>query len=72
MTLTELRKSKSLKAREVGRRMGMTHVNVLRLESSGSAPLSTLERYADAIGDELMIVIEAAQETRRSKPPVAA
>lgn len=67
MTLAELRKSKGLKAREVGRRMGQSHVNVLRLENTGSAPIPTLERYAAAIGDDLVTVIRAAQETRRGE-----
>lgn len=68
MTLTELRESKNLSVREVARRMGQTHPNVLRIEREGSAPGKTMDAYAAALGVEYEEVAVASRETRH--PPV--
>lgn len=64
-TLMDLRTARSLSKREVARRMSQTHQNIIRIESSGNAPLDTLEAYANAVGFSLTDVISAALETRR-------
>lgn len=57
MGLKELRKSKGLSARAVGRIMDMSHVQVCNIESSTDLRISTLCRYAKAIGEPVTTVM---------------
>ena len=64
MTLEELRTSKGLSRSVVAQRMGMTYHNIMRLETSGTAPVTTLEEYAKALGCDFVTAWEASRHTR--------
>lgn len=54
--LTERRRTLGLSQQAVAERMGTTQSAVARLEAGGlDARMSTLERYADALGVELRL-----------------
>lgn len=47
--------------------MGITHQGVSRIERDGSAPQDTLDRYAAAVSESLLVIIDAARVTRSVK-----
>ena len=61
MNLSELRESKGLSVREVGRRMKKTHPAILKLEERNGAPMDTLRDYAAALGVQLDEVLEVVK-----------
>jgi transcriptional regulator with XRE-family HTH domain len=58
MVLTEIRESKKLSLREVGEKMGCSHVAVSKLEKSKNPGILTLGRYADAVQVPLLEIIK--------------
>lgn len=68
-TLAEKREATGISQREVARRMGTSQSAVARLERGEVDPkLSTLERFAAAIGQEVDWRLKAAR--RRGKDPL--
>jgi transcriptional regulator with XRE-family HTH domain len=57
MVLTEIRESKNLSLRDVGEKMGCSHVAVSKLEKSKNPGILTLDRYASAVGVTLFDVV---------------
>lgn len=68
MTLPELRGP--LSVREVARRMGMTHVNVLQIERGRDTPLSTLRAYASAVGADITAVVNAHEQSAKENEKI--
>jgi transcriptional regulator with XRE-family HTH domain len=62
MALTEIRESKKLSLRDVGEKMGCSHVAVSKLEKSNNPGILTLGRYADAVGVSLTEIVECFQK----------
>ena len=58
MHLNELRRARELSQQALAKRLGTTQPEVSRLESRTDMYLSTLRRFVEAIGDELVIVAE--------------
>ena len=59
--LAELRKKKGITQVVMARRMGSTQPVVSKLESGGDVRLSTLERYAAAMGEEVVYRVQRAK-----------
>jgi DNA-binding XRE family transcriptional regulator len=56
--LAELRKSQGLDQTELAERMGMTQAGISTLERSADPKLSTLTKYAKALGGTIHVSIE--------------
>ena len=64
MRLTQRRQELGLSQTEVAARMGTSQSAVARLEARrGDARLSTLERYATALGTSLSFAVSTTEET---------
>ncbi|MGW3797686.1 helix-turn-helix domain-containing protein [Dermacoccus nishinomiyaensis] len=62
--LVELRKAKNLSQGDVGERMGISQSGVARIEAGNrDLHLSSLRRYAIAVGAEVRHVVNAARPT---------
>lgn len=68
-TLYSLRVKSGLSASEIGRRMGMHYSTVTKAEVTGYNSLSTLRRFADAIGKPFAVVLAANDATREHGRP---
>lgn len=64
MTLAELRATTHLTQRDVAHRMNLTQAAICRIETQGRTSITTLERYAAAIGKTAEQVLAAARTTR--------
>ena len=56
LTLEELRAARGLQARRVAARIGVNPATVSRYERSANPALSTLNRYVNATGGDLVLV----------------
>lgn len=65
MRLNELRRARELSQQALAERLGTTQPEVSRLESRTDMYLSTLRRFVEAIGGELVIVAEFPDGTVR-------
>jgi transcriptional regulator with XRE-family HTH domain len=59
MSLAPIRKSKNLSLGTVAARMGVTRSGVQQIEKAENPLVSTLTRYAEAIGEEPLVIINA-------------
>lgn len=59
MSLAPIRKKKNLSLGVVASRMGVTRSGVQQIEKAENPLLSTLTRYAEAIGEEPLVIINA-------------
>ena len=62
MSLAHIRKSKNLSLGMVAAKMGITRSGVQRIEDAENPLLSTLTRYAEAIGEEPLTIINTVIE----------
>ena len=62
--LQELRKGRGASQSELAKRLGMTQANVSRIEREEDVRLSTLEKYAEALGGrvEIHVVFDGDRE----------
>jgi transcriptional regulator with XRE-family HTH domain len=60
-TLADFRRAKGLTLEQLGERMGVSHVSVMKLENQGNPRLSTLKRYAVALEVPIAQIIEALE-----------
>lgn len=60
-TLSDFRTAKGLTLDQLGKLMGVSHVSVRKLENQGNPRLSTLKRYAAALGVPVAEIVEALE-----------
>jgi DNA-binding XRE family transcriptional regulator len=58
MALRELREARNRTQVALARKLGVKQVSISRLESRSDPRLSTLEKYIDAIGGRLHLIVE--------------
>lgn len=70
MRLADLRESRGLTQLQLARRLGVTQVNVSRIERAEDTQLSTISRYVEALGGhlELRAVFEDAAAAEQTVP----
>jgi len=70
MRLAELRESRGLTQLQLAERLGVTQVNVSRIERAEDTQLSTINRYVEALGGhlELRAVFEGAEQPEQTVP----
>lgn len=70
MRLAELRESRGLTQRQLAERLGVSQVNVSRIERAEDTQLSTINRYVEALGGhlELRAVFDGTDQTEQSVP----
>lgn len=70
MRLAELRESRGLTQQQLAERLGVTQVNVSRIERAEDTQLSTINRYVEALGGhlELLAVFEDAEQPEQTVP----
>jgi transcriptional regulator with XRE-family HTH domain len=62
MLLAETRERRGLSQRALAETMGTTHANVSRVERGDDLRVSTLQRYAQALGGRLQIDVAFEDE----------
>jgi len=62
MALRELREARSRTQVAIARKLGVKQVNISRLESRSDPRLSTLEKYIDAMGGRLHLIVEFPEQ----------
>ena len=62
MALRELREARSRTQVAMARRLGVKQVSISRLESRSDPRLSTLEKYIDAMGGRLHLIVEFPEQ----------
>lgn len=62
MALRELREARSRTQVAMARKLGVKQVNISRLESRSDPRLSTLEKYIDAMGGRLHLIVEFPEQ----------
>lgn len=60
--LREAREQAGLSLEQVAAKMRMDKSNLSKLETAGNPTLATLERYAEAIGQRLVLTLESVEE----------
>lgn len=71
MTLTDLRESKRLSREQVAASLGITYHGVRKIEMGSDTYVSTLERYAEAVGEPFCVVWESHRKSRLRFPLAA-
>ena len=66
MTLEELRTSTGKSREDVAALLGFTYHGIRRIELGGDTPVSTLERYAQALGVPFTVAHYAYQVSRQA------
>ena len=62
MALRELREARSRTQVAMARKLGVKQVSISRLESRSDPRLSTLEKYIDAMGGRLHLIVEFPEQ----------
>jgi transcriptional regulator with XRE-family HTH domain len=62
MALRELREARSRTQVALARKLGVKQVSISRLESRSDPRLSTLEKYIDAMGGRLHLIVEFPEQ----------
>ena len=62
MALRELREARSRTQVAMARQLGVKQVSISRLESRSDPRLSTLEKYIDAMGGRLHLIVEFPEQ----------
>lgn len=61
--LSQLRRRREITQQELAAALGVSQVNISRIEHEGEPQLSTMRRFVEALGGELIVQVRIGDET---------